>query len=539
MSTVLDIRPPQHAAALPSLAGLGREGLAAALRAIGVPEKQVRMRVGQLWSWIYARGATSFDQMSDVSKELRATLARSYTLARPEIAAEQVSTDGTRKWLMRLAKRGHEARAPEIETVYIPEYDRGTLCISSQVGCTLTCTFCHTGTQRLVRNLEPEEIVGQILLARDRIGDWPGAAPPADGRLIPDTERKITNVVLMGMGEPLYNFDSVRDAMAIAADGDGLAMSKRRITLSTSGVVPEIPRWGAEAGTMLAISLHATRDELRDKLVPINKKYPIAELMDACRSYPGLSNARRITFEYVMLKGVNDSLGEAKALVRLLGGIPAKINLIPFNPWPGTAYECSDWEQIEKFAEVINNAGYASPVRMPRGRDIMAACGQLKSESLKLSARERALRRRCGSSVMRAVGRILWLPFAFLLAAAVTVFVILSLGQERIVQAVTGRGPDEVTLNAGFDLLRLASSFISVQALLPALLLVIVGEVARIRGSIYYVVGGGAALALVPLMSRLHQPMAVLDLSPVVWQVLATAGFAGGFVYWLLAGRNA
>jgi 23S rRNA (adenine2503-C2)-methyltransferase len=391
MSTVLDIRAPQHAAALPSLAGLGREELAAALRAIGVTEKQVRMRVGQLWSWTYARGATSFDQMSDVSKELRATLAGSYTLARPETAAEQVSTDGTRKWLMRLAKRGHEARAPEIETVYIPEYDRGTLCISSQVGCTLTCTFCHTGTQRLVRNLEPEEIVGQILLARDRIGDWPGAAPPADGRLIPDTERKITNVVLMGMGEPLYNFDNVRDAMAVAADGDGLAISKRRITLSTSGVVPEIPRWGAEAGTMLAISLHATRDELRDKLVPINKKYPIAALMDACRNYPGLSNARRITFEYVMLKGVNDSLGEAKALVRLLGGIPAKINLIPFNPWPGTAYECSDWEQIERFAEVINNAGYASPVRMPRGRDIMAACGQLKSESLKFTARERAL----------------------------------------------------------------------------------------------------------------------------------------------------
>ena len=264
------------------------------------------------------------------------------------------------------------------------------MCISSQVGCTLTCSFCHTGTQRLVRNLEPEEIVGQILVARDRIGDWPGAAPPADGRLIPDTERKITNIVLMGMGEPLYNFENVRDAMAIAADGDGLAMSKRRITLSTSGVVPEIPRWGAEAGTMLAISLHATNDALRDKLVPINKKYPIAELIAACRAYPGLSNARRITFEYVMLKGVNDSLAEAKALVRLLAGIPAKINLIPFNPWPGTAHECSDWEQIEKFAEIVNAAGYAAPVRMPRGRDILAACGQLKSASLKLSARERA-----------------------------------------------------------------------------------------------------------------------------------------------------
>jgi 23S rRNA (adenine2503-C2)-methyltransferase len=363
--------------------------LGAALAAVGVPDKQLRMRVGQLWSWTYARGATSFDQMSDVSKDLRASLGAAHTLDRPEIAAEQVSSDGTRKWLLRLPKRGHEARAPEIEAVYIPEYDRGTLCISSQVGCTLTCSFCHTGTQRLVRNLEPDEIVGQILVARDRIGDWPGAAPPADGRLIPDSERKITNIVLMGMGEPLYNFAHVRDAMAIAADGDGLAFSKRRITLSTSGVVPEIERWGREAGTMLAISLHATNDALRDKLVPINRKYPIAELIAACRAYPGLSNARRITFEYVMLKGVNDSLAEAKALVKLLAGIPAKINLIPFNPWPGTAHECSDWEQIEKFAEIVNAAGYAAPVRMPRGRDILAACGQLKSASLKLSARER------------------------------------------------------------------------------------------------------------------------------------------------------
>jgi 23S rRNA (adenine2503-C2)-methyltransferase len=335
--------------------------------------------------------------MSDVSKHLRADLARAYSLARPEIVAEQVSVDGTRKWLLRLAIRGHEKRAPEIETVYIPEADRGTLCISSQVGCTLTCSFCHTGTQRLVRNLEPEEIVGQILVARDRLGDWPGAEPRDEGGLAPTSqvhgsaagERKITNVVLMGMGEPLYNFDNVRDAMAIAADGDGLAMSKRRITLSTSGVVPEIGRWGAEAGTMLAISLHAVRDELRDKLVPINRKYPIAELMAACRAYPGLSNARRITFEYVMLKGVNDSLADAKALVRLLAGIPAKINLIPFNPWPGSTHECSDWGQIERFAEVVNRAGYASPVRTPRGRDIMAACGQLKSESLKLAARER------------------------------------------------------------------------------------------------------------------------------------------------------
>jgi 23S rRNA (adenine2503-C2)-methyltransferase len=390
MNAILDISASQQAlAAKPSLAGLGREGLRAALTAIGVPEKQLKMRVGQLWSWIYARGATSFEDMSDVSKELRAALARAYSLTRLEIVTEQVSVDGTRKWLLRLPVLGHEKRAPEIETVYIPEVDRGTLCISSQVGCTLTCSFCHTGTQRLVRNLEPEEIVGQILLARDQLGDWPGAAPPQDGGIVPGSERKITNVVLMGMGEPLYNFDNVREAMAIAADGDGLAMSKRRITLSTSGVVPQIPRWGAEAGTMLAISLHAVRDELRDKLVPINRKYPIHQLMAACRAYPGLSNARRITFEYVMLKGVNDSLADAKALVRLLAGIPAKINLIPFNPWPGTAHECSDWEMIERFAEVVNRAGYASPVRTPRGRDIMAACGQLKSESLKLAARER------------------------------------------------------------------------------------------------------------------------------------------------------
>ncbi len=390
VSADLDTRSPAPIElAKPSLAGLGREGLAAALAAAGVPEKQTRMRVGQLWSWIYVRGATSFDEMSNVSKELRQTLAQAYTLARPEIAAEQVSEDGTRKWLLRLEKRGHERRAPEIETVYIPESDRGTLCISSQVGCTLTCSFCHTGTQRLVRNLEPHEIAGQILLARDRIGDWPGAAAPDDGGLLPDAERKITNVVLMGMGEPLYNFENVRDAMGVAADGDGLAMSKRRITLSTSGVVPEIARWGEEAGTMLAISLHATRDALRDTLVPINRKYPIAELMQACRNYPGLSNARRITFEYVMLKGVNDSLAEAKALVKLVAGIPAKINLIPFNPWPGAPYECSDWEQIEKFAEIVNRAGYASPVRTPRGRDIMAACGQLRSERVRLTARER------------------------------------------------------------------------------------------------------------------------------------------------------
>jgi 23S rRNA (adenine2503-C2)-methyltransferase len=377
--------------AKPTLAGLGRAALRQALADIGVPEKQLRMRVIQLWRWMYISGATSFEQMTDVSKELRDRLEAAYSLARPEIVAEQVSVDGTRKWLLRLPRRGHEMRAPEIETVYIPEPGRGTLCISSQVGCTLTCSFCHTGTQRLVRNLEASEIVGQVLLARDRLGDWPDMKAVADGGLmIPSTDRKITNVVLMGMGEPLYNFDNVREAMEVVADGEGLSLSKRRITLSTSGVVPEIRRWGEECGTMLAISLHATTDALRDALVPINKKYPLAALLEACRTYPGATNAKRITFEYVMLKGLNDSLKDAKALVRLLGGIPAKINLIPFNPWPGSPYECSDWETIERFAEVVNKAGYASPVRTPRGRDILAACGQLKSESVKLRARERA-----------------------------------------------------------------------------------------------------------------------------------------------------
>lgn len=373
-----------------SLAGLSRDGLSAALGRIGVPERQLRMRVSQLWSWIYVRGATRFETMTDVSKELRAGLAAHYSLARPEIVTEQVSVDGTRKWLLRLASDGSGVKAPEIETVYIPESDRGTLCISSQVGCTLNCTFCHTGTQRLVRNLTAQEIVAQILLARDRIGDWPGADAPADGGLLPATERKITNIVLMGMGEPLYNFDNVKEAVEVAADGEGLSVSKRRITLSTSGIVPEIGRWGAEAGTMLAISLHATNDALRDELVPINRKYPIDALLEACRSYPGLSNAKRITFEYVMLKDVNDSLAEAKALVRLLAGIPAKINLIPFNPWPGAPYACSDWEQIERFAEIVNKAGYASPVRTPRGRDIYAACGQLRSASVKQKASLRA-----------------------------------------------------------------------------------------------------------------------------------------------------
>jgi 23S rRNA (adenine2503-C2)-methyltransferase len=373
----------------PSLIGLSRAALGEALAAVGVPPAQVKMRVQQLWHWIYLRGTQDFDDMTSVSKELRASLARHFTLARPEVVAEQVSVDGTRKWLLRLPSEHPGERPHEVECVYIPEVDRGTLCLSSQVGCTLNCSFCHTGTQRLVRNLVPGEIAGQIMVARDQLGDWPGVERARGAGLPTQGDRLISNIVMMGMGEPLYNFEAVRDALNIAADGDGLSISRRRITLSTSGVVPMIARAGAEIGAMLAVSLHAVRDDLRNELVPLNRKYPIAQLLEACRTYPGLSNARRITFEYVMLKGVNDTLADAKALVRLLKGIPAKINLIPFNPWPGTRYECSDWEQIEKFSEVIFNAGYASPVRTPRGRDILAACGQLKSATEKLSARER------------------------------------------------------------------------------------------------------------------------------------------------------
>jgi 23S rRNA (adenine2503-C2)-methyltransferase len=376
----------------PSLIGLTRAQLADALGEVGVPEAQRKMRVQQLWHWIYFRGFTSFDDMTSVSKELRAVLAARFTLARPEVVAEQVSVDGTRKWLLRLPGETQDTnpggRPHEVECVYIPDTERGTLCVSSQVGCTLTCTFCHTGTQRLVRNLTAGEIVGQVMTARDRLGDWPGGTRPTDG-VVPGGDRCITNIVMMGMGEPLYNFEAVRDALLIVADGDGIGISKRRITLSTSGVVPNIQRAGAEIGCMLAVSLHAVRDELRNELVPLNRKFPIAELLDACRNYPGASNAKRITFEYVMLKGVNDSIDDAKALVRLLKGIHAKINLIPFNPWPGSKYECSDWEQIEKFSQVVFDAGYASPVRTPRGRDILAACGQLKSATEKLSARER------------------------------------------------------------------------------------------------------------------------------------------------------
>ena len=374
--------------------GLTRTELAEAFKDMGLPEREVRMRASQIWRWAYNKGVDRFDEMTNVSKALREQLAERFTLARPEIVTEQISVDGTRKWLLRLAPDAWGARH-EVETVYIPEENRGTLCVSSQVGCTLTCSFCHTGTQTLVRNLTAEEIVQQVMVARDRLGEWPAAL--ADNPNAPVGGRYITNMVLMGMGEPLYNFDNVKAAMEIISDNEGLSLSKRRITLSTSGVVPMIARCGEEIGVMLAISLHATRDEIRNHLVPLNKKYPIKELLDACRAYPGLSNARRITFEYVMLKGVNDSPKHAKELVQLLKGIPAKVNLIPYNPWPGSPHECSDWDTIEAFAEIVNRAGYSSPVRTPRGRDIMAACGQLKSASERLKAKARAqLERQAG-----------------------------------------------------------------------------------------------------------------------------------------------
>ena len=374
----------------PSLAGMTRAAITEALRAIGVPEPQLRMRTTQLWQWIYHHGVTDFARMLNMSKAIRAALAEHYTLARPEIVSEQVSQDGTRKWLLRMPPTDRQDRGAEVECVYIPESDRGTLCVSSQVGCTLTCTFCHTGTQKLVRNLTTSEIVAQVLVARDRLGDFPGGERPTDG-LAPSGGglRAVSNIVFMGMGEPLYNFDNVVAALGVLSDGEGLSLSRRRITVSTAGVAPQIGPLGQQAGAMLAISLHATNDELRNKLVPLNKKYAIAQLLDACRDYPGLGNAKRITFEYVMLKGINDTPAEARALVRLLKGIPAKINLIPFNPWPGAPYECSDWETIETFSDIVFDAGYASPVRTPRGRDIFAACGQLKSETEKLRARAR------------------------------------------------------------------------------------------------------------------------------------------------------
>ena len=373
-----------------TLAGATRAQITQALASLDVPARDLRMRTGQLWHWIYHRGVTDFDAMLNVSKSMRTVLADHFTLDRPEVVSEQISVDGTRKWLIRLPPHGPHDKGAEIETVYIPEADRGTLCVSSQVGCTLNCSFCHTGTQRLVRNLTTAEIVAQLLVARDRLGDWPGAERPSDG-LVPDAWRAVSNIVLMGMGEPLYNFEAVRDAMGVVVDGDGLSLSRRRITLSTSGVVPMIARAGDEIGSMLAISLHAVRDDLRNELVPLNRKYPIKDLLAACKSYPGLSNARRITFEYVMLDGINDSHADARELVRLLKGIPAKINLIPFNPWPGSRYQCSDWEKIEEFSDIVFRAGYASPVRTPRGRDILAACGQLKSETEKLRARARLM----------------------------------------------------------------------------------------------------------------------------------------------------
>ncbi len=350
-----------------NLVGLTRDTLRETLIAAGTTERQAKMRVGQIWQWIYQWGVRDFDAMTNLSKAYRAELAEKFVIELPEVVSKQVSADGTRKYLVRIAG-GHE-----VETVYIPEADRGTLCISSQVGCTLTCSFCHTGTQKLVRNLKASEIVGQIMIARDDLGEWPQPGAPKD------ETRLLSNVVLMGMGEPLYNFEAVRDAMKIAMDGEGISLSRRRITLSTSGVVPEIARAAEEIGCLLAVSFHGTTDEVRDKLVPINKKWNIETLLNALRDYPKASNSERITFEYVMLKGVNDSDADARRLVKLIAGIPAKINLIPFNEWPGAPYERSAWERIESFADIVYKAGYASPIRTPRGEDIMAACGQLKS----------------------------------------------------------------------------------------------------------------------------------------------------------------
>ncbi len=362
-------------AAVPSLVnitGLTREGLMQALVDSGVVEpRKAKMRMQQVWRWMHHYGFTDFDLMTDIAKEQRTLFKEKFTLQRPEIIERQISNDGTRKYLIRMAP------GIEVESVYIPSVGRaGALCVSSQVGCTLNCTFCHTGTQKLVRNLTTAEIVAQVQVARDDLGEWPS----------PKEDRQLSNIVFMGMGEPLYNLDNVASAIDIISDGEGIAISRRRITVSTSGVVPELEALGNRTQAMLAISLHATNDPLRDVLVPLNKKYNIEQLMEAIRNYPGLSNARRVTFEYVMLKGVNDTPAEARALLRLLKGIPAKINLIPFNPWPGTDYQCSSWKEIETFAAILNKAGYASPIRTPRGRDILAACGQLKSESEKKRA---------------------------------------------------------------------------------------------------------------------------------------------------------
>ncbi|WMT86932.1 23S rRNA (adenine(2503)-C(2))-methyltransferase RlmN [Pelagibacterium sp. 26DY04] len=394
MSLALNIdhaTAPRPALAGPrDLLGMSKKEIVANLGEVGLSERDARMRASQLWNWIYVNGVTDFSAMTNIAKGLRADLEQAFSIGRPEIVSEQVSIDGTRKWLFRFRDPQHPNMPPvEVETVYIPESDRGTLCVSSQVGCTLTCSFCHTGTQKLVRNLTAGEILGQVMMARERLGDFPGGVRPSDGLVPAGENRAITNIVMMGMGEPLYNYDNVKKALLIASDGEGLSLSKRRITLSTSGVVPQIEPTGSEIGVMLAISLHAVRDDLRDVLVPINKKWPLEELLEACRTYPGVSNAKRITFEYVMLKGINDSDADARELVRLLAKIPAKINLIPFNPWPGSNYVCSDWDRIEAFADIVNRAGYASPVRTPRGRDIFAACGQLKSETERLKKKDR------------------------------------------------------------------------------------------------------------------------------------------------------
>src|SRR6266849_4170426 len=365
MSVDLSLTAPRR-----DLVGMGRAGLAEEMEGFGAEPFRAR----QLWHWIYHRGTTDFAAMSNLAKGFRARLAAHYELRRPVVSRALTSADGTRKWLLRFDD------GQEVETVHIPEPDRGTLCVSSQVGCTLNCTFCHTGTQRLVRNLGAAEIVAQIMVARDALGEWPS----------PPTDRQLTNIVLMGMGEPLYNYENVAAALKIVMDPEGLSISRRKITLSTSGVVPIIRRCGAELAVNLAISLHAVRDDIRDRLVPLNRKYPIAELLEACRTYPGASNARRITFEYVMLNGINDSPSDARELVRLLGGIPAKVNLIPFNPWPGAPFECSPDTAIKTFSDIVFAAGYSAPVRTPRGRDILAACGQLKSASVKLRRSERS-----------------------------------------------------------------------------------------------------------------------------------------------------
>jgi 23S rRNA (adenine2503-C2)-methyltransferase len=375
VTTTLDLSRAAKPVSTVNLSGLTRDGLRQALVDGGaVPADKAKMRASQIWRWMHQAGVTDFADMTDVAKETRAKLAETFTIARPEVIERQVSKDGTRKWLIRTAP------GIEIETVYIPDVGRsGALCVSSQVGCTLNCTFCHTGTQALVRNLTAAEIVAQVQVAKDDLAEWPSDKE----------DRLLSNIVFMGMGEPLYNLDAVTDALDILSDNEGISISRRRITVSTSGVVPQLQTLGERTQAMLAISLHATNDALRNELVPLNKKYPIAELMAGIRAYPGLSNARRVTFEYVMLKGVNDSPAEARALVALLKGIPAKVNLIPFNPWPGSPYECSSWSAIETFAAILNKAGFASPIRTPRGRDILAACGQLKSESEKVRASAR------------------------------------------------------------------------------------------------------------------------------------------------------